>query len=124
VAASSTIGGSFDNLIPVNRLVAYVRDPDPGVWVGNSILRPAYKHWLLKDELIRIHAVASRRNGMGTPVATSTSEPSPKIPSAIKRYQKLASRPASATPRASACRTARSSKYVGVTAICPATSRR
>lgn len=36
--------------IPVSRLVAYVRDPDPGDWVGRSLLRPAYKHWLLKDE--------------------------------------------------------------------------
>ncbi|GFG74732.1 hypothetical protein MBOT_20970 [Mycobacterium botniense] len=34
--------------IPVNRLVVYVRDPDPGQWIGNSLFRPAYKHWLLK----------------------------------------------------------------------------
>src|SRR5690606_24785654 len=32
--------------IPVSRLVAYVRDPEPGDWLGESILRPAYKHWL------------------------------------------------------------------------------
>ncbi|MDP1165706.1 hypothetical protein, partial [Klebsiella pneumoniae] len=38
--------------IPVSRLVAYVRDPEPGDWRGNSILRPAYKHWLLKDEFM------------------------------------------------------------------------
>lgn len=55
-------------MIPANRLVVYVRDPDPGIWVGNSILRPAYKHWLLKDELIRIEAATARRNGMGVPL--------------------------------------------------------
>lgn len=54
--------------IDVSRLVAYVRDPEPGDWLGESILRPAYKHWLLKDELIRIEAATARRNGMGLPV--------------------------------------------------------
>ncbi|MEU9805034.1 hypothetical protein [Mycobacterium sp. NPDC050853] len=83
-------GGAFDNLIPVNRLVVYTRDPDPGVWVGNSILRPAYKHWLLKDELIRIQAATARRNGMGVPVATS-SEAEAIDPVAIEKYQQLAS---------------------------------
>jgi hypothetical protein len=57
--------------IPVDRLVAYVRDPEPGNWVGTSLLRPAYKHWLLKDELMRIEAAVARRNGMGVPVATA-----------------------------------------------------
>ncbi|EID12943.1 hypothetical protein MXEN_12071 [Mycobacterium xenopi RIVM700367] len=57
--------------IPVSRLVVYVRDPDPGQWIGNSLLRPAYKHWLLKDELIRIEATAARRNGVGVPVVTA-----------------------------------------------------
>lgn len=65
-------GGLKDELqIPVNRLVVYSRDPDPGVWIGNSMLRPAYKHWLLKDELIRIEATAARRNGVGVPVVTA-----------------------------------------------------
>lgn len=54
--------------ISVDRLVAYVRDPEPGSWVGESILRPAYKHWLLKDEFMRIQAATSRRNGMGVPM--------------------------------------------------------
>lgn len=54
--------------IDVSRLVAYVRDPEPGDWLGESILRPAYKHWLLKDELIRIEAATARRNGMGLPI--------------------------------------------------------
>ena len=65
--------GGMQNILqmPVDRLVVYVRDPDPGVWIGNSLLRPAYKHWLLKDELIRIEAVAARRNGVGVPVVTA-----------------------------------------------------
>lgn len=60
--------------IPVSRLVAYVRDPEPGDWRGNSILRPAYKHWLLKDEFMRIQAGAARRHGMGVPVGTASKD--------------------------------------------------
>ncbi|WP_237741756.1 DUF935 family protein [Tsukamurella sp. 1534] len=56
--------------IPVGRLVVYTRDMEPGFWVGKSLLRPSYKHWLLKDELLRIQATTARRNGMGVPIAT------------------------------------------------------
>ncbi|MBO0881553.1 MAG: hypothetical protein J2P17_14675 [Mycobacterium sp.] len=69
-----TTTGSMAGLqlqIPVSRLVVYVRDPDPAQWIGNSIFRPAYKHWLLKDEFIRIEATAARRNGVGVPVVTA-----------------------------------------------------
>ena len=53
--------------ISVDRLVVYTHDMDPGVWVGNSLLRPAYKHWVWKDELMRIEAAAARRHGIGVP---------------------------------------------------------
>lgn len=56
--------------IPVSRLVAYVFDQDPGVWTGRSLLRPAYKHWMLKDRLLRTHATMIERNGLGIPVYT------------------------------------------------------
>ncbi|MGB3707608.1 phage portal protein family protein [Gordonia sp. (in: high G+C Gram-positive bacteria)] len=57
--------------LPVKRLVVYTRNMLPGQWQGRSLLRSPYKNWLLKDELIRIQAVAIRRNGMGVPVGTS-----------------------------------------------------
>lgn len=63
VLAPTTMGDAM----PINRLVVYVRDPDPGVWTGNSLLRPAFKHWKLKDELMRIEAAAARRHGIGVP---------------------------------------------------------
>lgn len=53
--------------IPVDRLAVYTHDMDPGVWTGNSLLRPAFKNWKLKDELIRIEAAAIRRHGIGVP---------------------------------------------------------
>lgn len=55
-------------VIPVNRLVAYVHDREGGNWLGSSILRPAYKHWVIKDRLLRVQAQTIDRNGMGVPL--------------------------------------------------------
>lgn len=63
VMAPATMGDA----IGADRLVVYTRDMEPGVWTGNSLLRPAFKHWLLKDELMRIEAAATRRHGIGVP---------------------------------------------------------
>jgi hypothetical protein len=54
--------------IPVGRLVAYVHDREGGNWLGFSLLRPAYKHWLIKDRLLRVQAQTIERNGMGVPL--------------------------------------------------------
>lgn len=56
------------NPIPVSRLVAYVHEREGGDWTGTSLLRPAYKHWLIKDKLLRVQATTIERNGMGVPV--------------------------------------------------------
>jgi hypothetical protein len=58
--------------LPINRLVVYTRNKRPGQWWGKSILRSAYKHWLLKDKLLRIEAAVAERNGMGVPVGTAS----------------------------------------------------
>ena len=54
--------------IPVTRLVAYVHEREGANWLGNSLLRPAYKHWLIKDRLLRVQAQTIDRNGMGVPL--------------------------------------------------------
>lgn len=64
----SNLGGVT---IDVSRLVVYRNEPEDGIWIGQSLLRPAYKNWILKNELIRLEAVAVRRNGVGTPVVTA-----------------------------------------------------
>lgn len=82
------------NVIDVSRLVVYRNEPEPGVWIGTSLLRPSYKHWLLKDELMRIEAAAARRNGIGVPVATM-SERESNAPDAITKmatYEGIATR--------------------------------
>lgn len=64
-------GGSTETPIPVNRLVAYIHEGESGNWLGTSLLRPAYKNWLLKDRLLRVQAQTIERNGMGIPVYTA-----------------------------------------------------
>jgi hypothetical protein len=53
--------------IPVDRLVGYVLENE-GDWKGTSLLRPAYKNWLIKDRLLRVDAQTIERNGMGVPL--------------------------------------------------------
>lgn len=58
--------------IPVDRLVAYVHDPRDSSWLGTSVLRPAYKHWYLRDKLLKLEVTTLDRNGMGVPVYTAS----------------------------------------------------
>lgn len=53
--------------IPISRLVMYVNEREAGNWAGMSLLRPAYKNWLIKDRLMRTQAQSVDRNGMGIP---------------------------------------------------------
>ena len=69
---SSMLGSFNESKIPVNQLVAYVFDDVGSQWLGTSIFRPAYKHWKLKDELLRKELQTIDRNGMGVPKATAS----------------------------------------------------
>lgn len=67
----TALPGSGDprgTFIPVDRLVMYVSEKEGADWTGNSLLRSAYKHWLIKDALIRLGAQIVERNGMGIPI--------------------------------------------------------
>jgi hypothetical protein len=61
-------------VIPVERLVAYSYEREGGNWQGNSLLRPAFKHWILKDQGLRTWASTIDRNGMGVPHYTAAEE--------------------------------------------------
>jgi hypothetical protein len=37
-------------------------------WEGTSILRPAYKHWLMKDATERVDVIAQEREAVGIPI--------------------------------------------------------
>lgn len=71
------IGGTpSGSPIPADRLIVYVRDQDPGVWFGNSVLRPSYGNWVWKTQLMRIEAVAAERHGVGVPLINVSEEES------------------------------------------------
>jgi len=63
------IGSSRSSVtLPVNRLVAYILEREGGNWLGISILRSAYKNWLLKDRALRTWSLSVDRNGVGVPI--------------------------------------------------------
>ncbi|WP_309132646.1 hypothetical protein [Brevibacterium sp.] len=64
-----------DARIPVEHLVAYVHEREGGNWLGASLLRPAYKFWILKDRLLRVEAQTVDRNGLGVPVYEASDHP-------------------------------------------------
>ncbi len=70
--------GQKANRQEVDRLVAYVNEREGGNWLGQSLLRPAYKYWILKDRMLRVQAQTIDRNGMGIPVFTA-----PEVPTAL-----------------------------------------
>ena len=67
--------GSTTVKIPVDRLVVFVNEREGANWIGQSLLRQAYKNWLLKDRLLRIQALVGERNGLGVPVVTGAQLP-------------------------------------------------
>jgi hypothetical protein len=76
--------------ISADRLVLYQHEPDPGIPYGNSLLRPAYKHWILKDRAMRIEIAALGRYGIGVPGFTA-SEAESEDQERLDEYRDLAS---------------------------------
>lgn len=63
----ATSSAQNEIFIPTSRLVAYVNEREGGNWAGTSLLRTAYKNWLLKDRVLRTQTSSIDRNGMGIP---------------------------------------------------------
>lgn len=64
------VGDGKSIKIPVENLVMYTHQKEGADWYGRSILRGAYKHWLIADTLVRLDAQAGERLSMGIPVVT------------------------------------------------------
>lgn len=75
--------------IEAARLVLYQHEPDAGIPYGNSLLRPAYRNWVLKDRAMRIEIAALGRYGIGVPGFTAGDEES-EDPERIDEYRDLA----------------------------------
>lgn len=53
--------------IPGWKLLRFVNEQEGDNYEGLSVLRPAYKHWYMKDTLYKIDAIATERQGLGIP---------------------------------------------------------
>ena len=71
---NGTVGSTVPR-IEVGALVAFVNEREGGNWLGESLLRAAYKMWMLKDRFLRIQALTAERNGLGMPVFTAGEPP-------------------------------------------------
>ena len=55
-------------VIPVDKLLVFTMEREGSDYRGQSILRAAYKHWYMKNELYKIDAIAAERHGVGLAV--------------------------------------------------------
>ncbi len=76
---------NVEELIPVDDLVAYVNEREGANWLGTSLLRTAYKMWLLKDRGLRTQSLTLERNGLGIPVYTAAPYPDDTEDDAARR---------------------------------------
>lgn len=70
-----------------HRLVYYVRDRQGSNYFGESMLRPCYGPWLIKSQLMRVHAESMRRFGMGVPEVQA---PPGATPAQVSEAQRIA----------------------------------
>src|SRR5215831_10070514 len=54
--------------IPIWKLALFTYDKEAGDVTGTSVLRAAYKHWFIKDNLYKIDAIQKERHSIGVPV--------------------------------------------------------
>jgi hypothetical protein len=61
--------GETEIFLPAQALVYYRLGAEGDNWEGQSLLRPAFKHWKMKDQVERIDVIAQEREAVGIPVA-------------------------------------------------------
>jgi hypothetical protein len=54
--------------VPIEKLAVFTYDKEAGNMEGISVLRSAYKHWFIKENLYKIDAIQKERHGIGIPV--------------------------------------------------------
>lgn len=73
-----------------HELIWYDREREGSNYFGQSLIRDAYSPWLIKTEMLRIHATSIRRFGMGIPeVQAPPGATAPQIAEAERYAQKI-----------------------------------
>lgn len=68
--------GPWDYInIPIDKLILFVNELEGSNYEGKSILRPAYKHWYIKDQLYKIDAIGHDRWASGVPIFKEPEHP-------------------------------------------------
>jgi hypothetical protein len=57
-----------ETIIPASELVYYRLGAEGDNWMGTSLLRSAFKPWMIKDKLERIDAIGQERKAVGVPI--------------------------------------------------------
>lgn len=60
---------SSNPFVPLEKLCVFINQREGDNWEGISLLRPAYKHWWVKETLEKIDAAGHERMSIGIPVA-------------------------------------------------------
>lgn len=66
-------------------LVFYVNEREGSNYFGRSLIRPAYTDWLIKNEVLRVHATSIRRFGLGVPYAEAAPNAMPAEVAELQR---------------------------------------
>lgn len=54
--------------IPIEQLLIFTYDKESGNMMGMSALRSCYKHWFIKENLLKIDAIQKERHAIGIPI--------------------------------------------------------
>ncbi|MEU8334815.1 phage portal protein family protein [Micromonospora tulbaghiae] len=106
--------------IPADRLVFYSRNREGASWQGVSLLRAAYRPWLLKAEMLRVAAIMNRRWGAGVAVAEALPGTNP-TPGQLAEAQRMASAARAGDQAGAAVPPNFTMKIVGLTGSVPDT---
>lgn len=88
----SGVGGAgiIDITTADSRLVYYTRAREGSNYFGQSLIRPCYGPWLIKDQIQRVHATSIRKFGMGIPEVTAPDSTPQSIALAQRYAQSIA----------------------------------
>lgn len=64
--------------IPIDKLIVFINEKEGSNFDGISVLRSAYKHWYIKDELYKVDAIGHDRFASGIPYAKEPENANPK----------------------------------------------
>lgn len=63
--------------VPLEKLMIFTNDMEGQNYEGKPLLRPAYKHWYMKESLYKVDALSHEKQGLGIPYLETPAGASP-----------------------------------------------